>query len=166
MMYKKFFPILMLAALAFMAGACGSDDDTDDGGGNKEPEPTVYEYLTPGSDQRPDWKAPDYTLYGGITMAVQVQLGDTLAYYQSGGDLMCAKIDGEVRAVTPPQATGGVTYYPLSIAGDGTNMAVSLHYYCDQLHRLFTINNWAVFDPSAKPTGENSMYRPRFTSSY
>lgn len=165
MMYKKFFPILMLAALAFMAGACSSDDDTDNGGESKEPEPTVYEYLTPGSDQRPDWKAPDYTLYGGITMAVQVQLGDTLAYYQSGGDLMCAKIDGEVRAVTPPQATGGVTYYPLSIAGDGTNMAVSLHYYCDQLHRIFTIKDWATFDASTKPTGESSLYRPCFLTS-
>ena len=167
MMYKRISHMIMLAALAFMVGGCGSDsDDGIDTGGNKEPEPTVYEYLTPGTDQRPDWRAPDYSLYGGITMAVQVQLADTLAAFQSTDDLMCAKINNEVRAVTAPLTTNGVVYYPLSIAGEGSGVAVSLHYYCDKLHRIFNIENWAVFDTSTKPTGESSMYRPRFTNHY
>ena len=155
MMKSKIISMLMLAALAIMAGACSSDDDDEPGGGTTDPEKPVTEYLTPGNDQRPDWRAPDYTLYGGITMAVQVELGDTLANYQSGNDLMCAKIGDEVRAVTPP----------LSIAGDGTDQAVSLHYYCDQLHRIFTIKDWATFDASTKPTGESSLYRPCFLTS-
>lgn len=164
-MYRKIIPMLMLAALASMAGACGSDDDDDAGGANGSGRP-VAEYLTPGTDQRPAWAAPDYTLYGGITMAVQVQLADTLAHYQSGSDLMCAMIDGEVRAVARPLTTGGIVCYPLSIAGDGTGQTVSLHYYCDQLHRIFTIAAWAIFDPSAKPTGESRVYRLRFTENY
>ncbi len=160
--------MLLLAALAFLAGACGTDDDvTDDnrnnGTGTEQP---AYEYLTPGTDARPDWATPDYSLYGGITMAVQVQLGDTLAYFQSSADLMCAKISGDVRAVTKPMTTNGIVYYPLSIAGDGTNVAVSLHYYCDQLHRIFSIENWAVFDPSTKPSGDSRMYWPCFTANY
>lgn len=165
MMKSKIISMLMLAALAIMAGACSSDDDDEPGGGSTDPEKPVTEYLTPGNDQRPDWRAPDYTLYGGITMAVQVELGDTLANYQSGNDLMCAKIGDEVRAVTPPLTTGGITYYPLSIAGDGTGQAVSLHYYCDRLHRIFTIKDWATFDASTKPTGESSLYRPCFLTS-
>lgn len=167
MMYRKIISMFMLAALAFVAGACGSDDDpeNDNGNGNGEPNRPVSEYLTPGNDQRPNWTAPDYSLYGGITMAVQVQLGDTLTFFQSGNDLMCAQIDNEVRAVTPPLVTNDVTYYPLSIAGDGTGQDVSLLYYCDRLHRIFTIKKWATFDVSTQPTGESSLYRPCFTTS-
>ena len=146
-----------LMLLALTLGACGSDDDND----IEEPGPN---YLTEGTDQRPtDWIAPNPSLYGGITMAVQVQLGDTLAYFQGPGDLMCARINNEVRAVTPPYTNGTVTYFPLSIVGEGADTTVSLHYYCDRLHRIFSIPNWATFDVNASPTGESRMYRPRFT---
>ena len=144
-----------LMLLALVVGACGSDDDI------QEPVPN---YLTTGTDQRPtDWTAPAPSLYGGITMAVQVELGDTLAYFQSSADLMCAKIGNEVRAVTTPFINGTVTYFPLSIVGEGDDITVSLHYYCDRLHRIFSITNWATFDINASPTGESKMYRPRFT---
>ena len=149
---------LGLMLLALVVGACGSDDDIQD---------PVPSYLTTGSDQRPtDWIAPVPSLYGGITMAVQVQLGDTLAYFQSSGDLMCAKIAGEVRAVTMPFVNGTVTYFPLSIVGEGDDKTVSLHYYCDRLHRIFSITNWATFDINASPMGESKMYHPRFTENY
>jgi hypothetical protein len=96
-------------------------------------------------------------------MSVQVELGDTLAAYQSSQDLICATIGGEVRAVAQPNETGGVVYYPLIIFDNETGNTISLSYYCDQLHRIYTITNWAVFDPSAAPTGNSGIYRPKFT---
>ena len=165
-MRHPLFPSLLLAALALMAGACGSDDVV--GGDDVTPpvpvDPATPEYLTPGTDQRPTWwVAPDYTSYGGITMALQVELGDTLHAYQGADDLMCATIGGEVRAVTSPRSTGGIIYYPLSIAGENGGLMVSLHYYCHQLHRIFTIPEWASFAPATPPIGQDAIHRPRFT---
>ena len=129
---------------------------------NEDTEPEATSTLQPGNDSRPTtWTAPNYSLFE-YRMAVQVQLGDTLAAFQSGADLICAKIGGEVRAVAEPQSTGGVIYYPLHIAGDGSDQTISLHYYCDQLHRIYTINNWATFNASAAPTGDTGFYRPCF----
>ena len=151
-MNKSIISVLLLTALTFMVGSCGND----------EVEPTVS-YLQTGSDQRPaNWTEPDYSLYG-LTMSVQVELGDTLAKYQSSQDLMCATINGEVRAVTAPMETGGEVYFPLSIASNGEDQMVSLHYYCDRLHRIYTIQDWAIFNASAAPTGNNGIYRPCFT---
>ena len=76
---------------------------------------------------------------------------------------MCATINGEVRAATKPMVNGAITYYPLSIAGNGEEQVVSLHYYCDRLHRIYTISNWALFNASAAPTGDSGIYRPCFT---
>lgn len=129
---------------------------------NDDTEPEATSILQPGNDSRPTtWTAPNYSLFE-YRMAVQVQLGDTLAAFQSSADLMCAKIGGEVCAVAEPQSTGGVIYYPLHIAGDGSDQTISLHYYCDQLHRIYTINNWATFNASAAPTGDTGFYRPCF----
>ena len=151
---KKNIVLMLLTALTFTVGSCSSDSD--------EPIPdTSDERLKPGSDERPTWTAPDYSLFE-FRMALQVQLGDTLAAFQSSGDLMCAQADGEVRAVTSPQSTGGVIYYPLHIAGSGDEQTISLHYYCDQLHRIYTITNWASFDATAAPTGYSGIYRPKF----
>ena len=151
---KKNIFLMLLTALTFTVGSCSSDSD--------EPIPdTSDERLKPGSDERPTWTAPDYSLFE-FRMALQVQLGDTLAAFQSDGDLMCAQIGGEVRAVTTPQSTGGVVFYPLFIAGEGDARTVSLHYYCDQLHRIYTIANWATFNASAAPTGTSGFYRPKF----
>ncbi|MBO6190090.1 MAG: hypothetical protein J6N92_04675 [Alloprevotella sp.] len=134
--------------------ACGSDD---------EPVPTTPVYLQQGGDVRPtSWQAPDYSLFE-LTMSVQVQLGDTLAHYQSEQDLMCAKVDNEVRAVTGPRTTMNVVYFPLTIAGNGSERTITLQYYCDRLHRIFTIPDWTNFDAAAAPTGDDGLYRPRFT---
>ena len=145
---------MLLAALTFMVGSC--DDD--------EPAIVTPAYLKPGTDARPtDWTAPNAALYE-LRMSLQVELGDTLAAYQSSQDLMCATIDGEVRAVTSPHETGGIIYYPLIIMDNGTGGTVSLHYYCDRLHRIYTITNWATYNASAAPTGNSGIYRPCFTS--
>ena len=153
-MKKSIFSIVVLTALTFMVG-CSSDDDMNQG---------VPAYLQEGTDSRPtNWTSPNIADYEA-RMSVQVELGDTLAAYQSSLDLMCATIDDEVRAVTGPQVTGNVIYYPLIIFNNGDNKMVSLHYYCDRLHRIYTITNWAVFNTSAAPTGSSGLYRPCFTS--
>ena len=156
-MRHNILTIAMLAALTIMVGSCGSDDDSDD-----EFKPQVPEYLVEGTATRPMWKAADYNLFEHI-MSLQVQLGDTLAYFQSQQDLMCATINGEVRAVSEPQTTADVTYFPLSIASSGTEGKVTLHYYCDRLRRIYTITDWATFDPYVAPSGESGIYRPKFT---
>ena len=143
----------MLAALTLVVGSCGDDN---------EPTPRVPDYLIEGTATRPAWQASDYSLFEH-TMSLQVQLGDTLAYFQSQQDLMCATIKGEVRAVSEPQTTEGVVYFPLSIASNGNEGPVSLQYYCDRLHRIYVINEWAIFDPSVAPSGYSGIYRPRFT---
>jgi hypothetical protein len=156
-MKKNIISMLLLAALTLGVGGC-SDYDSEP---EPNPDPEAPSIQT-GSDERPTaWNQPDYSRYG-LTMSVQVELGDTLARYQSSRDLMCATIGGEVRAVTAPMETGGVIYYPLSIAGDGEDLVVSLHYYCDRLHRIYTINNWAQFNAAVAPTGSSGIYRPCF----
>ena len=147
----------MLAALTIMVGSCGSDDDEDD-----RPTPQVPEYLVEGTATRPNWKASDYKLFEHI-MSLQVQLGDTLVYFQSQQDLMCATINGEVRAVSEPMTTAGEIFFPLSIASNGNEGNITLQYYCDRLHRIYTITNWATFDPYVAPSGNSGIYRPKFT---
>lgn len=159
-MKHKIFSIAMLAALTLVVGACS--DEKDDEKDPVNPNPAVPEYLTPGTDERPDWTAPDYTQFE-FNMSLQVQLGDTLVNFQSENDLIAAFISEDVRAVTEPQVTAGEIYYPLSIAANGTDDTVILKYYCDKLHRIYTIPNWAKFDSSAPPTGESGIYRPKFT---
>ena len=155
---NKYIIFILLTALTFVVGSC-----TTDGSDEPTPEqPKTPEYLMPGSDARPDWKFSDNGRYE-LRMSIQVELGDTLAAYQSSQDLICATIGGEVRAVAQPNETGGIVYYPLIIFDNETGRTVSLSYYCDQLHRIYTITSWAVFDASAAPTGNSGIYRPKFT---
>ena len=146
---------LIVVAITTAFLAYGSDD---------EPEATIVPgYLNPGTDQRPlNWQAPDYRQFE-LTMSLQVQLGDTLVNFQSKQDLMCVTINNEVRAVTEPKSTLGEVYFPLTIAGNGGEGAMTLNYYCDRLHRIYTIPNWGTFNPSMAPTGDRGIYRPNFT---
>lgn len=159
-MKKNIITIMLLTALTFAVGSCSKD--SDDASGPDQPSGQPAD-LTPGTDVRPTatWVTPSTELYE-LWMSVQVQLGDTLSDYQSSADMMCAIINGEVRAVTTPMSTNGVIYYPLSIGGNGDEKMVSLSYYCDRLHRIYTITNWTLFDTSVPPTGESGIYRPRF----
>ncbi len=155
-----------LLCLMLTLTACSSSDDDENEitGESPKTEQTdngVSEALKPGSDQRPNWKEPDYRKFEFL-MSIQVQLGDTLAAYQSAQDLMCATIDGEVRAVSGVLSTGGERYYSLSIASNGSNSNIGLSYYCDSLHRIYTIPDWAVFNASVAPSGDSGIYRPKF----
>ena len=79
-MKKNLFSIALLTALTFMVGSCSDDDD---------PKPKVLDYLQVGTDSRPtNWTFSDNRDYES-RMTVQVELGDTLAAYQSSMDLYC-----------------------------------------------------------------------------
>lgn len=155
---NKHFVFILIAALTLVVGSCKSDSD-------EVPTPNQQEtpaYLAQGSDARPNWTFADNGRFE-LRMSVQVELGDELADYQSSGDLMCATIGGEIRTVASPAETGGVIYYPLIIFDNGTGGMVSLSYYCDRLHRIYTITDWAAFNASAAPSGNSGIYRPCFT---
>lgn len=152
----RLLSVTALAALVLMAGACSSDDEAT-------PSPGVPEYLKEGADTRPAWTQPDMLQYGPNVMTLQVELGDTLASFQSERDLMGAFSGDEIRGAAAPRSTGGIVYFPLSIGSfDGTGV-VALKYYCDRLHRIYTITHWASFDSTIPPTGEDAIHRPRFT---
>ena len=144
---KKYNLFIMLSVLAFAWG-CGDDDDSDN---------PVQPVLTQGTDQRPSWASPDYSQFEN-TMAMQFQLQEQLNNYVSEQDLLCATINGEVRAVSEPQDSEGQIYFPLVIAANSTDGMVSVSYYCDQLHRIFTITDWRQFDTSIPPTNDGEPY--------
>ncbi len=148
-----------LLCLMLALTACSSDDEEQTGAGAT----TVPNALTPGTDQRPNWTEPDNSQYE-FFMSLQVQLGDTLASFQKEQDLMCATIGGEVRAVSAALNTQGELYYSLCIGANGGETPIDLSYYCDSLHRIYTIKDWAVFNSSAAPAGDSGIYRPKFTA--
>ena len=148
--------ILALAALALLAWGCSSDDD----GTTKEPTPPTPTEISSGTDVRPSWQVPNYNLYEQI-MSVDVQLQDTLAKYASTEDLLCATIGNEVRGVAVAVQNGNQWKFPLAIGSNEAGVAVSLSYYCDKLHRIFTIE-WTRFDASMAPSGQGSLYQPKF----
>ena len=145
--------ILALAALAFMAWGCSSDDNDS----NNPPQPSE---ISVGTDVRPNWQAPNYDLFEQV-MNVQVQLQDTLTKYVSEADLLCATIGGEVRAVTVPRKVEDGWVASLTVASNDAGVAVELSYYCEQLHRIFT-TAWMTFDASVAPTGTGGIYQPEF----
>jgi hypothetical protein len=148
--------ILAIAALAFMAWGCssGSDDTT-----TTPPVPEQKE-IAAGTDARPAWVAPDYNLYEQL-MYVEVQLEDKLQTYASANDLMAAMIGNEVRGLAAPMQEGGRWLFPMNMVSDESGVKVSLAYYCDKLHRIFTID-WTTFDANMAPTGESAVYKPTF----
>ena len=157
--------ILALAALAFLAWGCssGGDDSTVIPPNPDNPENPVNpdkKGIAAGTDARPAWVAPDYNMYEYL-MYVEVQLEDVLLPYASGNDLIAAFIGGEVFGLAAPIQEDGKWIFPLNIASDETGVKVSLAYYCDKLHRIFTID-WTTYDANMAPTGESSLYRPTF----
>ena len=143
--------ILALAALAIVAWGCSSGED------ELQPQSGV---ISVGTDVRPDWQTPNYDHFEQV-MNVQVQLQDTLTQYVSKNDLLCATIGGEVRAVSAPRQAGDGWVAPLTVASNDAGVAVELSYYCEQLHRIYTIP-WTTFDASVAPTGTGGIYQPEF----
>lgn len=148
--------ILTIAALAFMAWGCSSDD-SDSG---SQPNPSQQEIVA-GNDARPSWESPNYDLFEQ-TMLIEVQLQDTLVKYASPQDLMCAVVNSEVRGVAPVFQQDDNWLFPLIIASNEANVFIELKYYCDRLHRIFTIEKWTRFDSEIAPTGAEGIYKPAF----
>ncbi len=142
--------IFAIAALAFLAWGCSSDSDED----------TRPTGIPEGTETRPAWTAPNYDLYEQ-TMSVDVLLQDTLVQYASKQDLLCATINNEVRGVATALQVNDQWVCPLTVVSNEAGVTVGLSYYCDKLHRIFTIN-WTQFDASVAPTGTGDIYKPKF----
>lgn len=158
MMMKK--SIIALAALALLAWGCSSDDE----GVSPMPTPTPPEEKTtviePGNDARPDWAVPNADDYEQ-NMNVYLTLQDELQPYLSQNDLLCAKADDKVRGVAIPRQDEGDWLISLIVFSNGA-VPLQLSYYCDSLHRIFTLNDWTTFDASVTPTGSGGIYQPVF----
>ena len=50
----------------------------------------------------------------------------------------------------------------LTVGGNAGEGSVTLQYYCDQLHRIFTVSNWKNYDASTTPTEGGQPYIPMF----
>jgi len=148
--------ILALVALAFMATGCSSSDDQE----NNPPKPQHTIIVEPGSDARPDWVAPSAEDYEQ-NMNVYLTLQDELLRFITTKDLICAKIDGEVRGVTVPRQDEGDWLISLIVFSNGA-APIELCYYCDSLHRIYT-TDWTTFDAAMAPTGKGDIYEPKFT---
>ena len=146
-MMKKIL-LSFLVALTIIMGGCSKEDDG-----------TV---VKPGNDTRPAWQAPanygDYEQF----MSVLVILQDELQPYVSTNDLLCAKVNGEVRGVAAPDIIDAKATFSLTIAGNGNDASIELCFYSDRLNRIFTLSNWTVFDASVAPMGTESLYKPAF----
>ena len=144
--------IIALAALVLMAWGCSSSDDGD--------APEKNSLLPQGTDKRPTWVMPNFDDYEQ-TMFVRLQLQDTLQSYASDQDLLCATIDKEVRGVASAKQLDGRWVFDLHIASNDMGKLITLLYYSDRLHRIFTIE-WGKFDTTTPPTGEGDFYQPPF----
>ena len=149
--------ILALAALALLAWGCSSDD-----GESATPTPPTPEETTviePGTDARPDWVAPNANSYEQ-NMNVFLTLQDELLPYISANDMICAKIDNEVRGLAFPRQDEGDWLISMIVFSNGA-APIQLSYYCDKLHRIFT-TGWTTFDADVAPTGTGGIYQPEF----
>ena len=156
--------LLYLAGVALVAtlllGACSSSDD-DESNEKNETSMTPKE----GTDARPSWVvSSDASLQDDWPMSVQIGVQSELLPYVSNADLMCAMLKDEVRAVSDLKETGGQFYFMLPILGDSGEGNVTLKYYCDKLHRIFTVSDWKEFDSTIQPTNQGVPYEvPFFT---
>ena len=148
--------ILALAALAFLAWGCSSSHDS-------EPTPPAPQVLAEGNDARPDWlsNAPNYDLYEQTMTAIDVWLQDTLQSYASANDLLCAKVDNEIRGVAKPEQANDLWKFSITVGSNATEEVVTLHYYCDKLHRIFS-TVWTTFDANLQPSGTEGVHLPTF----
>ena len=156
-MMKK--TIFALVALAFMAMGCSSSDSQESENPPTPPTPEETTVIESGTDARPDWVAPNANSYEQ-NMNVYLTLQDELQPYISANDMICAKIDNEVRGLAFPRQDEGDWLISLIVFSNGA-APIQLSYYCDKLHRIFTID-WMTFDASVAPTGTGGIYQPMF----
>lgn len=164
--------MMIIATLALVAVGCSKSDDDDIGGngggngngnGGEGGNDDTTLVITPGTDERPAWEYPDYDKWEQ-TMSVKILMQNELEPYMTQNDLLCATMNDEVRGLTPPTIEDEYDsrFFPLTIGADGAEARIFLHYYCDSLHRIFTID-WSGFDANAIPMGDDPyFYRPTF----
>ncbi len=162
---NKIAGVAMVATLLLTAACSGSDGDSpvtppspDDPSGKKDT--IINENLKPGTDAKPDWKVKEGLYFEDEqTMSISVTPQQELAPYTSTDDLMCAVIDGEIKAVTIAyEQSYGVHYFPLVIASNAGGVQITLKYYCSKLHRIYTLNNWMRFNSAISPLEEGNYY--------
>lgn len=159
--------IILLSALATLAMGCSGSDDSrnepqpapTDTTSQKGDEDKKLQPIEQGSDTRPEWTAPDSRNYEQ-NMTVYLKIQERLKPYVSENDLVCAKIDGDVRGISTPINDCEEWLLPLIIFSNG-GAPIQLYYYCDNLHRIFT-TDWIDFDSSLPPTGDSVTYYPKF----
>ena len=153
--------VAMVAAL-LLTVACSCDDSTTtDPVPQPDPdtpvvdpmEQRIKECTAPGSDARPSW-VMDTSLYDQFeqTMAIQVVPQKFLEEYISDDDLICAMAGDQIRALSGAEKTDGKYYFPLVVAGNGNEGKVTICYYCSQLKRIYTTNDWVTFNADLTPT--------------
>ena len=96
-------------------------------------------------------------------MSISLLMQRELEPYVTTNDLLCAIIGDEVRGLTAPTIEEGLIFFPLTVAANGKGESIKLSYYCERLHRIFTIP-WTTFDASVVPMGEGGIYRPQFVA--
>ena len=175
-----FKSILVLAALTFAWG-CGSSSDEPD----PKPDPVVppepndtTETPTPTpvspwvsvvttpvwfidwnyTDERPDWKDPDFRKYDNW-MVVMVKMPDPLITYISPDDMMAIFINGELRGLSSVAtvmnkegdgASEQSTYFIVKVYSNSTSdktEVFGVQYYSSQLHHLFAVQDNNHFVP-------------------
>ena len=142
-----------LCLLPFLFLSCSGSDEN-------EPVSPTQQAITSGNDARPAWQAPQYTAFEQ-TMSISLLMQRELEPYVTQQDLLCATVGNEVRGLTSPTIEGSLIFFPLTVAANGGGETVNLSYYCDRLHRIFTIP-WTTFNASVAPMGEGGIYRPQF----
>lgn len=152
--------LITLAALTLMAWGCSSSDNDTTAPTPPATTPTTV-VIEAGTDARPTtWQTPDFNLYEQ-TMNVEILLQEELQPYASDEDLLCATIGEDIRGLATPLQVDGKWVFPLTVGSNESDVAVNLSYYCERLHRIFTIA-WATFDATTPPTGTGSIYQPTF----
>ena len=151
--------LFLLTALALVATGCSSGDGQEPTTPPTPPTPPETVVIEAGTDARPNWVAPNGDHYEQ-NMNVYLTLQDELLPYISENDMICAKIDGDVRGVAVPRQDAGDWLISLIVFSNGA-ASIQLSYYCDQLHRIFT-TEWTTFDADVSPTGTGGIYRPIF----
>ena len=116
----------------------------------------------------PKWVGPKADVFIGMTDnlilqdAVAVRVVPS-AMYQRLTPRQAGTSGDEVRGLTSPTVEGDLIFFPLTVAANGKGESIKLSYYCDRLHRIFTIP-WTTFDASLDPMGEGDIYRPQFVT--
>ena len=163
---------ILLASLVL--GAC-HDEDEDNNSSNtaytetRQSEAPVWQIDWSNDQERPNWTAPDGSIYENWTI-LKIQLEDTLLPYASEGDLMALFVNGEIRALAQPavSVSGGQTAtgkFLMKAYGNETGsetVNMSLQYYCQKLKHIFTLTDDITLD-SDETTGIDEAFIPEFT---